>query len=48
MRPGADLDEIEALPGARAFRGFIARLTEVYQQGLAAFRERRPPGFTGP
>ena len=28
---GADLDEIEALPGARAFRGFIGRMTEVYQ-----------------
>ena len=28
---GADLGEIEALPGARAFRGFIARMTEVYQ-----------------
>jgi enoyl-CoA hydratase len=28
---GADLSEIEALPDARAFRGFIARMTEVYQ-----------------
>lgn len=28
---GADLDEIEALADARAFRGFIARMTEVYQ-----------------
>ena len=28
---GADLDEIEALPDARAFREFIARMTEVYQ-----------------
>ncbi len=28
---GADLTEIEALPDARAFRGFIARMTEVYQ-----------------
>lgn len=28
---GADLDEIEALPDARAFRGFIARMSEVYQ-----------------
>ena len=28
---GADLGEIEALPDARAFRGFIATMTEVYQ-----------------
>jgi enoyl-CoA hydratase len=28
---GADLGEIEALPDARAFRGFVARMTEVYQ-----------------
>jgi enoyl-CoA hydratase len=28
---GADLSEIEALPDARAFRGFIARMNEVYQ-----------------
>jgi enoyl-CoA hydratase len=28
---GADLGEIEALPDARAFRRFIARMTEVYQ-----------------
>jgi enoyl-CoA hydratase len=28
---GADLDEIEALPDARAFRGFIATMTGVYQ-----------------
>ena len=28
---GADLTEIEALPDARAFRGFITRMTEVYQ-----------------
>ncbi len=28
---GADLTEIEALPDARAFRGFIATMTEVYQ-----------------
>ena len=28
---GADLGEIEALPDARAFRAFIARMTEVYQ-----------------
>jgi enoyl-CoA hydratase len=28
---GADLGEIEALPDARAFRGFIAQMTEVYQ-----------------
>ncbi len=28
---GANLDEIEALPDARAFRGFIATMTEVYQ-----------------
>jgi enoyl-CoA hydratase len=28
---GADLSEIEVLPDARAFRGFIARMTEVYQ-----------------
>ncbi len=28
---GADLTEIESLPNARAFRGFIARMTEVYQ-----------------
>ena len=28
---GADLTEIEALPDARAFRGFIARMAEVYQ-----------------
>ena len=28
---GADLSEIEALPDGRAFRGFIARMTEVYQ-----------------
>ncbi len=28
---GADLSEIEALPDARAFRGFIGRMTEVYQ-----------------
>jgi enoyl-CoA hydratase len=28
---GADLDEIEALPDARACREFIARMTEVYQ-----------------
>ena len=28
---GADLSEIEALPDARAFRGYLARMTEVYQ-----------------
>jgi len=28
---GADLGEIEALPDPRAFRAFIARMTEVYQ-----------------
>jgi enoyl-CoA hydratase len=28
---GADLSEIEALPDARAFRGFITAMTEVYQ-----------------
>jgi enoyl-CoA hydratase len=28
---GADLTEIEALPGARAFRAFIAGMTEVFQ-----------------
>jgi enoyl-CoA hydratase len=28
---GADLGEIEALPDARAFRGFVARMTDVYQ-----------------
>jgi enoyl-CoA hydratase len=28
---GADIGEIEALPDARAFRGFVARMTDVYQ-----------------
>jgi enoyl-CoA hydratase len=28
---GADLSEIEALPDASGFRGFVARMTEVYQ-----------------
>ena len=35
---GADLDEIEALPDARAFREFIARMIEVIGEPITAER----------